>query len=187
MNPKKAESPEKSELCVTTDREERNQQIDVCNSKLSYKETNKTVQRKTAETANLTRSHNSNQIAAAPFENDLEEEKNQKEINTSQVELKGLASSIKPKSEPSQIEVGKGNKFGKCSINVTKIVNSQNSQWKSLIDDLDSVGVPINKTLVSLVKMYSEEEVKSAITKWQASPDRINKNSQKRKAYFLST
>ena len=35
--------------------------------------------------------------------------------------------------------------------------------WRSLIEELDGIGVPINKTLTNLVKMYSEEEVKEAI------------------------
>ena len=34
---------------------------------------------------------------------------------------------------------------------------------RSLIEELDSLGVQINKTLISLVKMYLEEEVKGAI------------------------
>ena len=38
-----------------------------------------------------------------------------------------------------------------------------NSKWKEQIEELDQMGVGINKTLISLVKMYSEEEVDKAV------------------------
>ena len=75
--------------------------------------------------------------------------------------MNGLQARNKAQSEPSQRVVREESKRSECSINVTK---QANSKWKSLIDELDGIGVPINKTLVSLVKMYSEEEVGRAIT-----------------------
>jgi hypothetical protein len=39
-----------------------------------------------------------------------------------------------------------------------------NKNWKELIPELDSTGIPINKTVKSLLKLYSKEKVEEAIT-----------------------
>ena len=54
--------------------------------------------------------------------------------------------------------------YGILTLTFVRVVKFLNLfSWRSLIKELDGIGVPINKTLVSLVKMYSEEEVKEAI------------------------
>lgn len=62
----------------------------------------------------------------------------------------------------------------KKSVEVDYIVNAK---WKDLIVNLDSAGIPINKTVISLLKMYSSEEVKGAIAIFQ---------SRKRDKYILT-
>lgn len=44
-----------------------------------------------------------------------------------------------------------------------KEIKKINEQWKKQIEKLDDLGVQVNKTLIGLVKMYSEEEVRDAI------------------------
>jgi hypothetical protein len=55
---------------------------------------------------------------------------------------------------PSEIEKDK---------NADRVDSIVNKNWKELISLLDSTGIPINKTVTNLLKMYSPEQVKGAI------------------------
>ena len=153
------ETPENSELWDSTNREVRNQQIEVRDTNISYIDTKKTIQK---ETANTERSLWTQKIAAAQ-KNQFEKENFSEQEQTYQRESNGLVSLNKAESEDNRQVNPKENQLGKCSINETKKTKIVNSRWRSLIEELDRIGVPINKTLVSLVKMYSEEEVEGAI------------------------
>lgn len=77
LNPKTSESIENSDLRDTTDREVKNQQIEVRDNKLSYIESKKTIQKETAKTEDesfrrsLTTEEN---IAAVSLKTNLKEE-----------------------------------------------------------------------------------------------------------------
>lgn len=74
---KSAVTTENSEMCVTTDRDERNQQIEVRSCELSYIDTKKTIQRKTADTENeYSRQSPSGEekVAAVSLKTDLKRE-----------------------------------------------------------------------------------------------------------------
>lgn len=159
------ETPENSELWDSTDREVRNQQIEVRDTNISYIETKKTVQKETADSRNssVRRSHSCSpdkrEIAAVFLKTNLEQEYSKEEIHHSQ-ELNACIGQNKPKLEDNQKVVTKQKSSADCSIKEVKIINTE---WRSLVEELDGLGVQINKTLISLVKIYSEEEVRKAV------------------------
>ena len=163
LKPKNAETIETIELCVTTDREVRNQHIEVRDSELSYIRTKKTVQKETANNRNPVkeRSHlNKKEIAAVSLKTNSEQESYpNKETHYSQ-KLNAVTGQLSSKSGNNRTVVSKQKSPANCSIKEVKKINSN---WKQLVEELDNLGVQVNKTLVSLVKIYSEEEVKSAI------------------------
>ena len=52
--------------------------------------------------------------------------------------------------------IGKENK-------VRRVDHIVNTKWRSQIQELDSTGIPINKTVINLLKMYESEQVRNAI------------------------
>lgn len=68
-----AQTPETSEMCVSTDRDEDTPQIEVSSSNISYIDTKKTIQKETAKSKeiNIERSLSSNRIAAVSIQNAL--------------------------------------------------------------------------------------------------------------------
>ncbi|HHP7231644.1 MAG TPA: hypothetical protein ACFCUY_12400 [Xenococcaceae cyanobacterium] len=153
----KAETIENSELCVTTERGEDIPQLEVRDSELSLIDTKNTSQKETAEAGE------SEEIAAASFERGLDQEGDrERDINHSE-ELTASPSQELPQSVSNQKVAIKESSSAQCSmkeIGRNKVINQN---WKSLTEELDSIGVPINKTLIGLVKIYSEEEVRGAI------------------------
>ena len=175
LKPKSSKSTEKSEMCVTTDRDVTTPQIEVRDSTLSYIETKRTIQKETAETENESSRRllkTEERVAAVFLENDLKQKNNTKEEIHHTQELSVSVGQFKTKSGDNQTVTTQKKSFASCSIKeikTTKIVNphwrsrSASPKVRSLIEELDSLGVQINKTLISLVKMYLEEEVKGAI------------------------
>ena len=160
---KKAESIENSDLWDTADREVRNQQIEVRDSALSYIDTKKTIQRGTAEIENESSRRSplsEKKVAAVSSKTNLKEENNTKEGIHHTRELNVSAGQYRRKSEDNQTVTTEQESSASRS---TKEINKINTQWKEQIEELDSLRVQINKTLIGLVKIYSEEEVKDAI------------------------
>jgi hypothetical protein len=60
------------------------------------------------------------------------------------------------KSEQNKSNTGEG-------TNVTRVDYIVNSKWEKLIPELDGAGIPTNKTLKYLLKLYPAEKVREAI------------------------
>ena len=101
-------------------------------------------------------SRKSEQFAAAPSKLTKDEEVNQKGNNPHSVGLTVSPGQKKHKSGATQSNTGKD----KSSAQIDYIVNRN---WKELIPLLDSTGIPINKTVTNLLKLYPSEKVESAI------------------------
>lgn len=160
---KSAESIENSDLRDTTYRDERNQQIEVRDNDISYIDTKKTIQRKTAETENSSRKRSpltEEKIAAVSLKTNLKKENcSYGQIPYSE-KLDASSRQNKPIERDNQTATTGQESSANRSI---KEIKNINARWKKQIEELDDLGVQINKTLIGLVKMYSEEEVGGAI------------------------
>ena len=114
-------------------------------TKLSYIGTKITSQEEAAE-----------QCVAAPSLKVLKEEESQKQPKHNLSGLTGSPGQNKTESGDAEENIGEE----KNSPDVDYIVNSE---WGSHLKQLDSAGVPINPTVVRMVKKYKEEEVEGAI------------------------
>ncbi len=145
LNWKTAESIEMVEMCASTPQDVNYQHLELRDSKLSYKESKNTPEEKTTE-----------QFVVAPFKKAINAGKDSPGINT---HLSGLTSSPGQKntvSENAESNIGQ-------EKNLPEIDYIVNKQWQSQLKQLDSAGVPINPTVVRMVKKYKEEEVEGAI------------------------
>ena len=156
------------EMCATTHQSEGCQTLNLRDSKVSLYESKITTKEKTTEqksdhSSNKSKKQSSdhptdksNLIAAARQNEALEREKSQKNNNPHSVEL--IASIVQENSESEPVNSNTGE--DKNLLNVDYIVNIK---WEKLIPLLDSTGIPINKTVTSLLKLYPKEKVESAI------------------------
>ncbi len=142
---KSPQSLEMVEMCAPTAQDVNNQHFEVRDSKLSDNESKITSKEKTAE-----------QYVAAPSLKVLKEEESQKQAKHNLSGLTGSPGQNKTESEEAEGNIGQE----KNLLRVDYIVNKK---WKSHVQQLDSAGVPINPTVVRMVKKYKEEEVESAI------------------------
>ena len=150
-----AESIEISEMCVSTPQDERNQTLEMRDSKLSYIEPKITTKEKTTEQKCDRSCTKSTPVAAAQAKKAVEEEITQKGNNP---HLAGLTASLGQKK--AQLEPNKSNPSEET--NVAQVDHIVNKNWKALIPLLDSTGIPINKTVTNLLKLYPSEKVESA-------------------------
>ncbi|VEP16091.1 conserved hypothetical protein [Hyella patelloides LEGE 07179] len=167
IKPKSPETISNSDLWSSTDRDVNSPQIEVRDSKLSNRETKNTSQKETAKAEKSEKlksaSAISHSFAAAQLKTVLEEENQPKKEIHQKRELNGQKSENQAQLDNTEPKCAEEKNLGVCSINEVKKIKVVNPSGKSLVEELDSIGVPINKTLINLVKMYSEEEVKSAI------------------------
>ena len=94
--------------------------------------------------------------AAAQQEKQLKEEENQKGKLPHSTELTTSAAQNKAQLKPNKSNIGE-------ETNIASVDYIVNKKWQELIPLLDSMGVPINKTIKDLLKLYSKEKVESAI------------------------
>ncbi len=139
------QSIEMVEMCVTTAQDVNNQHLEVRDSKLSYIGTKKTPKEKTAE-----------QSAAASTKIALKEEDKPKQSIPHSVGLTAPVGQKKQQSGDDVPNIGKENK-------VERVDHIVNTRWKDQIKELDSTGIPINKTVINLLKIYESEQVNNAI------------------------
>ena len=139
-------------------------------TKLSFEESNQTkvceLSRNSTEITNykeLTtkQGKSDNQIekstsAAAPQKKQPKEEENQKDSISHSTDLTTPAGQNKAQSKPNKSNIGE-------DTNIAQVDYIVNKKWQELIPLLDSMGVPINKTIKDLLKLYSKEKVESAI------------------------
>ena len=150
------ETIEMVEMCATTSQGEESQTLDLRDSELSLYESKITTKERTTEQSSDRLRDKSNLVAAARQNEALEREKSQKNNNPHSVEL--IASIVQENSESEPVNSNTGE--DKNLLNVDYIVNIK---WEKLIPLLDSTGIPINKTVTSLLKLYPKEKVESAI------------------------
>ncbi len=143
---KNPETIENSDLCNNTARSEGNLTLEVRTGHKSYKESKKTSVRETAE-----------QTVAAPPEKEEFNALGEPEAKLSQPEVTGLVQDLKNESVVGNKSTGQDKSSAKCSIKVV------DKEWKSHLDQLDSLGVGINPTVVKVVKVNQKEDVERAI------------------------
>jgi hypothetical protein len=113
----------------------------------------------------------SNVIAAAKVKNVLKEEEKQKQRihhseeltaesgqNKAQSSRRLLGMNLHTQNAPMQIKLE-----NEEERNVARVDCIINKDWKELIPELDGAGIPINKTVKSLLKLYPKEKVEEAI------------------------
>ena len=151
-----AESIEISEMWSSTDRGEEYQTLEMRDSKVSYKGTKNTSKEVTAKQSQGDRSLSPELIAAASPKTALEEEKSQWSRNHHSARLTASTSQIKQESKQNKSNPESEQK-------ATRVDYIVNKDWSKLISLLDSAGVPINRTIKDLLKLYPAEKVESAI------------------------
>ena len=149
-----AESIEISEMWSTTDRGGGYQTLEMKNPGTSYIGTKNTAKKITTKQSQGDRSLSLEKIAAAQQKTALEEENNQKDSYPHSDQLTASPSQNKAKLEASKPNQVKEKKVSE----VDYIVNSK------FIPLLDGAGIPINRTLKDLLKLYPVEKVENAIS-----------------------
>jgi hypothetical protein len=151
-----AGSIEMSELQSNTPQGERSCTLEMRNSELSLYETKITTGDLTTKQVSDRHNSKSQPFAAAQPKTTSKEEKISKRVKSPEERLTASARQNKVKSE--QIEEDTGS--DKTPAGVDYIVNKD---WQKQIEELDSTGILINKTVINLLKMYSPEQVRGAI------------------------
>ncbi|MGL5832783.1 MAG: hypothetical protein ACRC1Z_06050 [Waterburya sp.] len=119
--------------------------LEMRNSDISYIETKTTTQDLTTK-----------QSAAARTETAFKESEIEKEVKSLGERLTASVGQNKVKSEQVHKNIGEDKKAGRVDYIVNK-------DWEKQVEELDSTGIPVNKTVINLLKMYTPEQVKSAI------------------------
>ena len=149
-------SIEMVEMCATTHQDEESQTLDLRSSKVSLYEPKITTKEKTTEQSSDRLIDKSNLIAAAQQNEAVKKESNPEQGLSYSFQLKAFNGQKKVKSEAIKQNVGK-------NTNVAHIDFIVNTKWEKLIPLLDGAGIPINKTVTSLLKLYPKEKIESAI------------------------
>ena len=144
---KNAESTEISDLCNNTDQAEESLTLEMRDSKLSYIDSKKT---------SLEDQTTKQTVAASPEKEELNA-LGEPEAKVTQPKVNGLGEENKANSGFGNKSAGKEVSSAKCSIKVV------NKEWRSHLDQLDSLGVGINPTVVKVVKANQKEDVERAI------------------------
>ena len=127
-------------------------------TEFSLYETKSTLKKETAEQDFSDRITNkSESIAATSPKTAFKEGKTQKDSNPHSEEL-----NLNKEKEVARIDAARTRRSS-SSTTGTRMRPLVNSKWKELIPLLDSTGIPINKTLISLLKLYPSEKVENAI------------------------
>jgi hypothetical protein len=139
------QSIEISEMWGNTDRDEKYLSLEMRDSDISSIETKTTTKKEATK-----------QSAAASTKKAKYPEKSDEGSRTHSNELIAASRQNRVESKAINSEIEKD----KNSERVDYIVNKG---WKELIPLLDSTGIPINKTVINLLKMYSIEQLERAI------------------------
>jgi hypothetical protein len=142
----KAESIEMVEMWSNTPQLENSQHLKMRDSDISLYESKTTTREVTAK-----------QSAAAQTKKALKEEEIQKRVKSSRESSTACNGQKNLKSGQAQSNTSED----ETPRQVDYIVNKD---WSDLIPNLDDAGIPTNKTVINLLKMYTPEQVKGAIT-----------------------
>jgi len=156
LNGKIATTTEISELCLSSSQSDEDRSLEMSDSKLSYIDTKNTTKEITAEQSDRQTIKEQNNIAAASPKTTLEKEKQAKDGNPPNSKSPAVPEGINDNLS----FFSQGDYEDKSFAQVEQIVNLK---WKESISDLDKAGIPVNKTLVGLLKLYPKEKVDSAI------------------------
>jgi hypothetical protein len=159
-----ARSIEISELCNSTPQDEKSPTLEMRNTNVSLYEPKITTKKESTKQRGDRLTTESNVIAmrsesfraAASSKKALEGEKNQKQSNPRSEELNATPGQNKEQSSPIKLE-------NQEEKNVARVDYIVNTNWEKLIPELDGAGIPINKTVKSLLKLYPKEKVEEAI------------------------
>ncbi|BAZ47065.1 hypothetical protein NIES4102_42160 (plasmid) [Chondrocystis sp. NIES-4102] len=163
-----SQSIEISEMWKYTDQDENNQHLEMRDSNISYNETKNTSLDITTKQNQIDRVayplgnrqfkqvKQEFDIAAASEKLNLNQEGNQQRVESPRQDLTASVAQNNEESELNKQNLDEN----KTVPQVDYIVNER---WRELIPLLDSTGIPVNKTVVNLLKMYTAEQVKGAI------------------------
>ena len=140
-----AASTEMKQLCVSSSQDNDKQPLEVSDSQLSY-----------IDTKNTSKEEQQSNVAASFLKENLKDGSNTKKVKDRPAKVTSFTGENKQQLESSKQNIDKG----ESSAKVEYIVNEK---WKDQIKDLDSAGIPVNKTLIGLLKSYEFERVESAI------------------------
>ncbi len=144
---KNAETIETVDLCNNTPQDEENYTLEMRTAHKSiYDPKSTSVEDQAAK-----------QTVAAPPENEEIKPPCEPEAKVSQPEVTGHVQDLKGNSGVGNKSAGQEVSSANCSIKVV------NKEWKSHLDQLDSLGVGINATVVKVVKTNGKENVERAI------------------------
>jgi hypothetical protein len=139
-------STEVSELCVSSPQDNNNQQLEVSDTDFLY-----------IEPKNTSKEKQQSKVAASPFKSALGDSSNSEQPNNYLVKINAPSQENKQQLKPS--------KQNKDKVRSSVIVNLK---WKEQIKNLDSAGIPVNRTLIGLLKIYKPEQVEDAIALFKA-------------------
>jgi len=151
-----AESIEISELCNSAPQEDEDRSPKMRDTKFSLYETKNTFKKETTRQSDCQKEQKNGNIAAASPKTAFKKGGNRKDSNPHSEELTAVPSQNKVNSSSRESNSSEE----KEAIKIDVLVNSK---WKELIPLLDSTGIPINKTLKDLLKLYPAEQVENAI------------------------
>lgn len=175
LQSKSATTTENSEMCNSSPQDKNNLSIEVSDSAVSYIETKSTIEK---EQQSKTPQHSQKEILKtskmpAATSSGMKKEK----LGSAKPKQKRAESSASFVEEKENVSSTKQNVDENKSSTVVE--QSFNNNWRQqiqqgssanaicqkqvLLKNLDSVGIPINKTLINLIKNHQPEEVESAI------------------------
>ncbi len=168
-----AGSTETVEMCVSTPQLEKNQTLEVRDTEVSLYRDKEYTKKETTEQKSDRLINKLNTLAAASPKQALQEEISSRQRLDSSAELTASISQKKVKLELNKSNTDKDKSsaqvdfavrprsFSSCQGTRTKTI--VNKKWQELVPLLDSAGIPINKTVSDLLKLYPSEKVENAI------------------------
>ena len=165
-----ARNNEDSDLWRTTHQDSETQAIDVSDSSTSYIDTKSTGIEETAKTKEENAAsffQISRERTGKNRESDQTLLSDRKEKEQEETSNSSVAAIADAQSRCASKAVAENKQVPSSSIKETVRVSEKtivNDKWRSPITKLDSIGVAINRTIVSLVKMYETEKVENAIS-----------------------
>ena len=138
-----ATSTEISELCISSPQSDNKQPLDVRDNEISLYRTKITHKKE-----------QQSRVAASSFR-----EENKESYSTKPSSVAHSSASLSQIKE----NISRTKKNTSKDKNAVKVEQLINNEWKEQIKDLDSAGIPVNKTLIGLLKNHKTEEVVQAI------------------------
>ena len=151
-----AESIEIAEMCNNSSQGDENQTHETRNTSTSIYESKITTKKETTKQNSGDRINQKPSFAAASPKTAQKEEENQSNRNHHSAKLTACTSQIKQESTQKEINPNEEKKAAEVDCIVNK-------DWSKLIPLLDDAGVPINRTIKDLLKLYPAEKVENAI------------------------